>query len=247
MSFFKQNIQRQPRVRKQKLIRLDVQSNSEIRIYFAYTNYRTIFSLLASLSARLILRHFPSVYKIAILTAKTTFQSSIRETQMRRTKLFLENFFMHVFSCFVRTSEQSTCIFNPASSLALWCANWLRDARAGIEVFNLLAVSLRCRRFVFHATQASLQSTRRYVSKMFIVTLRMPAGYQALFSQFHFSPQFLVKQFREKPDTFSFIIGCTVYLCHVVTTRMWWQIADIIQNPCWLTSIFKWPFDPDGR
>jgi hypothetical protein len=46
MSFFKQNIQRQPRVTTQ--VRLDVQSNSEIRRYFAYymTNYRTIFSLL---------------------------------------------------------------------------------------------------------------------------------------------------------------------------------------------------------
>ena len=45
MSFFKQNIQRQPRVTTQ--VRLDVQSNTEIRRYFTYyTNYRTIFSLL---------------------------------------------------------------------------------------------------------------------------------------------------------------------------------------------------------
>jgi hypothetical protein len=44
MSFFKQNIQRQPRVTTQ--VRLDVQPNSEIRRHFAYINYRTIFSLL---------------------------------------------------------------------------------------------------------------------------------------------------------------------------------------------------------
>jgi hypothetical protein len=86
-----------------RIIRLDVQSNSEIRRHFASVQTIEVSFRYSSLSARLIFRHFPSVYKIAILTAKTTFQSSIRETQMRKTKLFLENFFMHVFSCFVRT------------------------------------------------------------------------------------------------------------------------------------------------